>query len=156
MPGACGEDDEVQQSPGSEQKLRIALAQARAYQSYFGSPAQREALINKITTAIRSSLDPQDIFCCHLTTRTSFYSLPAVPFHYGKRTGCVVYQRQKILERLLICLGVVLRWPLCTTQQMLRTQQPVVLMISASNPEMGLDLPLRSPALSAFSITVGL
>ncbi|MCL1467912.1 response regulator [Argonema galeatum] len=62
----CGEprrwqDDEVQLVFMVADQAALALAQARAYERSLAM-ARREALINTITSAIRSSLDPQDIF----------------------------------------------------------------------------------------------
>jgi GAF domain-containing protein/class 3 adenylate cyclase len=55
------QDDEVQLLAMVADQAALALAQARAYEQ-IQALAQREALINTITAAIRSSLDPQDIF----------------------------------------------------------------------------------------------
>ncbi|MCY7391704.1 MAG: GAF domain-containing protein, partial [Leptolyngbyaceae cyanobacterium CAN_BIN12] len=55
------QDDEVQLLTMVADQTALALAQARAYEQ-LQALAKREALINTITTAIRSSLDPQDIF----------------------------------------------------------------------------------------------
>ncbi len=62
----CGQprtwqDDEVQLLSMVADQAALALSQARAYEQ-LQALAKREALINTITTAIRSSLDPQDIF----------------------------------------------------------------------------------------------
>jgi len=55
------QDDEVQLLAMVADQAALALSQARAYEQ-IQALAKREALINTITTAIRSSLDPQDIF----------------------------------------------------------------------------------------------
>ncbi|MEX0269412.1 response regulator [Leptolyngbyaceae cyanobacterium UHCC 1019] len=55
------QDDEVQLLTMVADQAALALAQARAYEQ-LQALAKREVLINTITTAIRSSLDPQDIF----------------------------------------------------------------------------------------------
>ncbi|MDX2243261.1 MAG: response regulator [Leptolyngbyaceae cyanobacterium bins.302] len=55
------QDDEVQLLAMVADQAALALSQARAYEQ-IQAWAKREALINTITTAIRSSLDPQDIF----------------------------------------------------------------------------------------------
>lgn len=55
------QDDEVQLVLMVADQAALALSQARAYERV-RSLAKREALINTITSAIRSSLDPQDIF----------------------------------------------------------------------------------------------
>lgn len=62
----CGElrnweDHEVQLLITVADQAALALSQARAYEQLI-SLAQRETLVNTITTAIRSSLNPQDIF----------------------------------------------------------------------------------------------
>jgi GAF domain-containing protein/class 3 adenylate cyclase/two-component SAPR family response regulator len=62
----CGQlrpwqDDEVQLVVMVADQAALALSQARAYERV-RALAKREALVNTITTAIRSSLDPQDIF----------------------------------------------------------------------------------------------
>jgi adenylate cyclase len=55
------QDDEIQLLAMVADQAALALSQARAYEQ-IQALAKREALINTITTAIRSSLDPQDIF----------------------------------------------------------------------------------------------
>ncbi|MBF2003535.1 MAG: response regulator [Synechococcales cyanobacterium M58_A2018_015] len=55
------QDDEVQTLVMVADQAALALSQARAYEQV-RALAKREALVNTITAAIRSSLDPQDIF----------------------------------------------------------------------------------------------
>jgi GAF domain-containing protein/CheY-like chemotaxis protein/class 3 adenylate cyclase len=55
------QDDEVHLVIMVADQAALALSQARAYEQV-RSLAKREALVNTITAAIRSSLDPQDIF----------------------------------------------------------------------------------------------
>jgi adenylate cyclase len=55
------QDDEVQLVIMVADQAGLALSQARAYEQV-RALAKREALVNTITAAIRSSLDPQDIF----------------------------------------------------------------------------------------------
>ena len=55
------QDDEVQLLSMVADQAALALSQARSYEQ-IQALAKREALINTITSAIRSSLDPQDIF----------------------------------------------------------------------------------------------
>jgi signal transduction histidine kinase/response regulator RpfG family c-di-GMP phosphodiesterase len=62
----CGQprswqDDEVQLVIMVADQAALALSQARAYEQV-RALAKRETLVNTITSAIRSSLDPQDIF----------------------------------------------------------------------------------------------
>lgn len=55
------QDHEVQLVVTVADQAALALSQARAYEQV-RALAKREALVNTITTAIRSSLDPQNIF----------------------------------------------------------------------------------------------
>jgi adenylate cyclase len=55
------QDDEIELIHTVADQAALALSQARAYEKV-RALAKREALINTITTAIRSSLDPQAIF----------------------------------------------------------------------------------------------
>ncbi len=55
------QDDEVQLLRMVADQAALALSQARAYEQV-RALAKRETLINTITTAIRSTLDPQEIF----------------------------------------------------------------------------------------------
>lgn len=55
------QEDEVQLVSMVADQAALALSQARAYEQV-RSLATREALVNTITTAIRSTLDPQEIF----------------------------------------------------------------------------------------------
>lgn len=55
------QDDEVQLVVMVADQAGLAVSQARAYDQV-RELAKRESLVNTITTAIRSSLDPQDIF----------------------------------------------------------------------------------------------
>lgn len=55
------QDDEVQLAVMVADQAALALSQAYAYEQA-RALARREALVNTITAAIRSSLDPQDIF----------------------------------------------------------------------------------------------
>lgn len=148
------QDDEVQLVVMVANEAAIALAQARAYDR-ISALAQREALINKITTAIRSSLDPQDIFA-------------AITQQLGQALfvdGCAISLWTEE-DEFVQCVGLYdkdenpgktphlpqSRSPIAgnpVLQQMLKTQQPVVINDLSQQPEMkGLDLPLRSPALA--------
>lgn len=55
------QDDEVQLVVMVADQAALALSQARAYEQV-RALAKREALVNTITAAVRSSLDPQEIF----------------------------------------------------------------------------------------------
>ena len=55
------EEEEIQLAEMVADQATLAISQARAYEQV-RALAQREALVNKITTVIRSSLEPQEIF----------------------------------------------------------------------------------------------
>ena len=55
------EEEEIKLTEMVADQAALAISQARAYEQVRAS-AQREALVNKITTVIRSSLEPQEIF----------------------------------------------------------------------------------------------
>ncbi|NJO20120.1 MAG: response regulator, partial [Spirulinaceae cyanobacterium RM2_2_10] len=60
-PDAIWDEDETQLAMMVADQAALAISQARAYEQVRGL-AQREALVNSIVAAIRSSLDPQEIF----------------------------------------------------------------------------------------------
>ena len=171
----CGQlrlwrDDEVQLVVMVAAQAALALSQARAYER-ISALAKREALINTITRAIRSSLDPQDIFaaitqqlgqalnldgcalslwteedefvqCVGLYDRAEDSKIQSIrgwepdsEFDFAHiRTSYLPQSRSPIAANPVL-------------QQLLKTQQPVVIHDLSQEPQMkGLDLPLRSPA----------
>lgn len=146
-------DDEVQLVVMIADQAALALSQARAYDRIWAL-AKREALINKITRAIRSSLDPQDIFA-------------AITEQLGQALfvdGCALSLWTEE-DEFVQCVGLYDKYEDSGTrvlpqsrspiagnpvlQELLKTQQPVVIDDLSQQPQMkGLDLPLRSPALA--------
>ncbi len=149
------QDEEVQLVVMVAEQAAIALAQARAYDR-ISALAKREALINKITRAIRSSLDPQNIFAaitqqlgqalfvdgCALSLWTEEDEFVQCVGLYDKNEDAGVRLPYLPQSRSPIAGNPVL-------QELLKTQQPVVIDDLSQQPQMkGLDLPLRSPAFA--------
>ncbi|MBD1933703.1 response regulator [Funiculus sociatus] len=193
----CGEprawqDDEIQLVVMVADQAALALSQARAYEqvSYL---ARREALVNTITTAIRSSLDPQDIFAAitqqlgqALQVDGCALSLWREEDEFVQCVGLYDGTEIRVMDDAMGAESVIeLQKPEFLTynsrlftgtastnqnskheaknsqlpqsvvpiagnpvlQQLLSTQQPVVIDDLGQQPEMnGFDLPLRSPA----------
>jgi len=174
----CGEprnwpDDEVQLAVMVADQAALAISQARAYEQV-QSLARREALINTITSTIRSSLDPQEIFTaitqqlgtsldvdgCALSLWTAEEEFVRCVGLYDKSLclddpaliampipPAVEGETGTIAEHLPQSVAPIAENPVL--QELLRTQQPVVLMdMAAATAEKmsGEDLPLRSPA----------
>lgn len=135
-------------------RAALALSQARAYER-ISALAEREALINKITTAIRSSLDPQEIFAaitqklgqalhvdgCALSLWTEEDEFVQCVGLYNRTESEAFFTPQQLPQsRSPIAGNPVL-------QMLLKTQQPVVINDLLQQPQMkGFDLPLSSPA----------
>lgn len=162
-------DDEVQLVVMVADQAALAISQARAYEQV-RSLAKREALINTITAAIRSSLDPQDIFSaitqqlgqalqtdgCALSlwTEDDEY-VHCVGLHdvtQGRENlpvppGVPTEDATPVAHRLQLPQSLVPIEGNPVLQQLLMTQTPVVIDDIDLHPEMNtLDLPLRSPA----------
>ncbi|PPS44290.1 GAF domain-containing protein [Chroococcidiopsis sp. TS-821] len=154
------QDDEIELVTIVADQAALALSQARAYDR-ISALAQREALINKITAAIRSSLDPQDIFAaitqqlgqalhvdgCALSLWTEEDEFVQCVGLYNRTEPASFLSPQQLPQsRSPIAGNPVL-------QLLLRTQQPVVINDLNQQPEMrGLDLPLSSPAARALLV----
>lgn len=149
------QDEEVQLVVMVAAQAAIALAQARAYDR-ISALAKREALINKITRAIRSSLDPQDIFAaitqqlgqalfvdgCALSLWTEEDEFVQCVGLYDKYEDAGVRLPYLPQSRSPIAGNPVL-------QELLKTLQPVVINDLSQQPQLkGFDLPLRSPAFA--------
>ncbi|GAX40262.1 multi-sensor hybrid histidine kinase [Tolypothrix sp. NIES-4075] len=164
--------DEVQLVVMVADQAALALSQAYAYEQV-RALAKRESLINTITSAIRSSLDPEDIFAaitqqlgqalqvdgCVLSLWTeedeyvkcvglyesSYSSEDSFKLDHPWETGSHNYIENQELphSKSPIHSNPIL-------QEMLRTQEPVVIMdMSQCPPEIkGFDLPLRGKARS--------
>ena len=175
----CGEprrwqDDEVQLVFMVADQAALALAQARAYERSLAM-AKREALINTITSAIRSSLEPQAIFAaitqqlgqalnvdgCALSlwTESDEYVQPVGLYDKnlqelvtrnweesgGRGPGAGETSYASASSQLPQSLVPIAGNPVL--QELLMTQQPVVIYDLEATREMrGFDLPLRASA----------
>jgi len=144
------QDDEVQLIMMVADQAALALSQARAYEQV-RALAKRESLVNTITAAIRSSLDPQEIFAaitqqlgqalhadgCALSLWTEEDEfVECVGLHDANQEQ----QPQLPQSQAPIEGNPVLK-------QLLETQAPVVIDDLSDHLEMNVtDLPLRSPA----------
>jgi len=144
------QDDEVQLIMMVADQAALALSQARAYEQV-RALAKRESLVNTITAAIRSSLDPQEIFAaitqqlgqalhadgCALSLWTEDDEfVECVGLHDANQEQ----QPQLPQSQAPIEGNPVLK-------QLLETQAPVVIDDLSDHLEMNVtDLPLRSPA----------
>lgn len=162
------QDDEVQMVIMVADQAALSLAQAWAYEQV-RSLAKREALINTITSAIRSSLNPQDIFAAitkqlgqALHTDGCALSLWTEEDEYVQcvglyDAGSAEVEVETIPERnnhkaeekknrqLPRSLVPIRGNPVLL--QLLMTQQPVVVDDLEKKPELNVfDWPLRSPA----------
>lgn len=162
------EDDEIQLVVMVADQAALALAQARAYEQV-RALAQREALVNTITTAIRSSLDPQDIFAaitqqlgqalnvdgCALSLWTEEDDFVQCVGLYDSDQQQSV-SGQELEEQLKannsqrlssLPQSVVPISGNPVLQQLLQTQKPVVINdLETNSPMNGFDLPLREPS----------
>jgi GAF domain-containing protein/class 3 adenylate cyclase len=151
----CGQvrswqEDEVQLITMVADQAVLALSQARAYEQV-RALAKRESLVNTITAAIRSSLDPQEIFAA--ITQQLGQALHA--------DGCALSLWTEE-DEFVQCVGLhdanqeqqpslpQSQAPIegnPVLKQLLDTQAPVVIDDLAEHSEMNVtDLPLRSPA----------
>jgi GAF domain-containing protein/response regulator RpfG family c-di-GMP phosphodiesterase len=168
----CGEpyywqDDEIQLVVMVADQAAMALSQARAYEQVQALAAQ-QALVNTITNAIRSTLDPQEIFtaitqklgqalkvdgCALSLWREEDEFVQCVGLYDGKSTQVVESQEEEnsnassfsaLAYQLPQSLVPISGNPVL--QQLMTTQQPVVIDDLATTPEMkGFDLPFRKP-----------
>ncbi len=154
-------DDEVQLVVMVAAQAALSLSQARAYEQV-QALAKREALINKITSAIRSSLEPQIIFAaitqqlgqalhvdgCAIslwTKEDEFVQCVGLYDRTESKKGHINLEAPLSPQQLPQSWSPIAENPVL--QQLLKTQQPVVIHdLSQQPPLKGLDLPLRSPA----------
>ncbi|AFY64922.1 response regulator [Geitlerinema sp. PCC 7407] len=162
------QDDEVQLITMVADQAALALAQAWAYEQ-MQALAKRESLVNTITSAIRSSLEPEEIFAAiteqlgqGLQVDGCALSLWTEEDEYVRCVGLHdphTHEGQISLDREEISGesgGFGMRHlpqssvPIAANpvlQQLIRTQQPVQIDDLSIHPEMNmLDVPLRSPA----------
>jgi len=162
------QDDEIQLVVMVADQAALALSQASAYEQV-KALAQQQALVNTITTAIRSSLDPQDIFAaitqqlgnalrvdgCALSLWTEDDEFVQCVGLYDSSQPMAV-SGQELEERLRadgfakqpnLPQSIVPIVGNPVLRQLLDTQKPVAVNDLQITPEMnGFDLPLRSPA----------
>ncbi|MBF2047790.1 MAG: response regulator [Elainella sp. C42_A2020_010] len=160
------QDDEVQLVVMVADQAALALSQARAYEQV-RALAKREALVNTITAAIRSSLDPQDIFAaitqqlgqalhvdgCALSLWTEDDEfVQCVGLHDATQSTAAAFlsseaeltgfaNRQQLPQSFAPIDGNPV------LQRLLTTQAPVVINDLSQHEELHVsDLPLRAPA----------
>lgn len=158
-------DDEVKLVMMVADQAALALSQAYAYEQV-RSLAKREALINTITSAIRSSLNQQDIFAAitqqlgqALHVNGCVLSLWTEEDEYVKCVGLYdslqnpnsanfTIDNHNLLQQLPQSSAPIKGNPIL--QEMLRTQEPVVVTdMHNCPPELsGFDLPLRGRSRS--------
>ncbi|HEY9907504.1 MAG TPA: GAF domain-containing protein, partial [Thermosynechococcaceae cyanobacterium] len=167
------QEDEVQLLTMVADQAALALSQARSYEQ-IRALAKRETLINTITTAIRSSLDPQEIFAaitqqlgqalhvdgCALslwTPEDEFVQCVGLydPVRTGSSTPTVGSDPLDVSGEELDEAEVTRPLPQSVVpivgnpvlRQLLMTQQPVVLNDLKHYPEMSIpDQPFRAQA----------
>ncbi|MBW4559657.1 MAG: response regulator [Mojavia pulchra JT2-VF2] len=165
-------DEEVQLVLMVADQAALALSQAYTYEQV-RALAKREALINTITTAIRSSLDPEEIFAaiteqlgqalqvdgCVLslwTEEDEFVHCVGL-YDSGKNSNDIIKLAQgqllsssnhKLKQQLPDSQAPIQGNPIL--QEILRTQEPVVIADMSNCPAeiKGFDLPLKMPARS--------
>ena len=154
-------EDEVQLVFMVADQASLALSQAYAYEQV-RALAKREALINTITSAIRSSLDPQEIFAaitqqlgqalqvdgCALSLWTEEDDFVECVGLYDCQAPLDTTSNSVLTTELPQSLVPIAGNPIL--QELLRTQQPVVISdLGECSPQMtGFELPLRDPARS--------
>ncbi len=150
-------EDEVQLVMMVADQAALALSQAYAYEQV-RSLAQREALVNTITSTIRSSLNPQDIFAaitqqlghalqvdgCVLSLWTEEDEYVQCVGLYDATDGAKVIDHQFLPQSQAPIRGNLI------LQEMLRTQEPVIIADMQNCPPefSGFELPLRGRSRS--------
>jgi GAF domain-containing protein len=145
------EDDEIQLALMVADQAALAISQARAYEQV-QALAQRESLVNTITNAIRSSLEPQEIFSAITQQLGSSLDLDGCALSLWTEEdefmSCVaLYERESSALQIPQSRVPIISNPVL--QQLLQTKQPVVIGDLEATPSVemkGGDLPLRSPA----------
>lgn len=151
------EDDEIQLVVMVADQAALALSQARAFEQ-LRALATQQALVNTITTAIRSSLDPQEIFTAITQQLGEAMDVDACALSLWRDDDefvqCVgLYEKVEVgitppeysLHSLSQSLVPIAGNPVL--QQLLITTQPVAIDDLQANPQLnGFDLPLRTPA----------
>ncbi|NMG57299.1 response regulator [Geitlerinema sp. P-1104] len=146
------QDDEVQLVVMVAEQAALTLAQSKTLEM-MQTLAQREALINTITTAIRSSLNPQDIFAaiteqlgCALQVDGCALSLWTQEDEFVECVG--LYERQPEAGRAgLLPQSLVPIEGNLVLQHLLETHRTVVIPDMAAQPDWNQDYqPFHHPA----------
>ncbi|MDJ0796827.1 MAG: response regulator [Calothrix sp. MO_167.B12] len=157
-------DDEVKMLMMLADQAALALSQAYAYEQV-RSLAKREALINTITSAIRSSLDPQEIFAAITQQLGQALQVDGCVLSLwteeDKYVHCVgLYDATTNIENQISNHTNINNQQLPQSQvpiqgnpilqEMLRTQEPVIVgdMNDIAPEDKGFDLPLRDRSRS--------
>ena len=154
-------NDELDLIELASDQAAIASSRARAYER-IQELAQREALLNTITSTIRSSLDPQKIFASitqqlgqALNSESCALSLWTEDEHYLRCVGLhlldsnEVTLEQKNANEPVLPQSIVDISANPVFQALIESRQPVVIADLQETPEWNLvDLPLRSTARS--------
>ncbi|MEA5510795.1 GAF domain-containing protein [Crocosphaera sp. UHCC 0190] len=143
-------EEEIQIAAMVAEQIILAISQAQAYQQV-RNLARQETLINKITAAIRSSLDPQMIFTAITHELGDGLEVDGCALSLWTKTEqfvqCVgLYDRQKgSINPLPQSIVPIANNPVL--QKLLHTLKPVILENMDNHPEMNqFDLPLRQEA----------
>jgi adenylate cyclase len=150
--GRIWQDDEVQLVVMVAEQAALTLAQSQTLEM-MQTLAQREALINSITTAIRSSLNPQDIFAaiteqlgCALHADGCALSLWTQEDEFVDCVGLYEREHEDSAEGRLPQSVVPIEGNR-VLQHLLETQQPVVIEDMAAQPTWNQDYqPFHHPA----------
>ncbi len=142
--GRIWQDDEVQLVVMVAEQAALTLAQSQTLEM-MQTLAQREALINSITTAIRSSLNPQDIFAaiteelgCALDADGCALSLWTQEDEFVECVGLYERSHEDSPEARLPQSVVPIEGNR-VLQHLLETQQPVVIEDLAAQPTWNQD-----------------
>ncbi|MDY6786162.1 MAG: response regulator [Cyanobacteriota bacterium] len=150
------EDDEVQLAVMVADQAALAISQARAYEQV-QALAQRESLVNTVTQAIRSSLEPQEIFSAITEQLGSSLNVDGCALslwtEQDEFVRCVAVYNRDAPPVLPVLPSQVPITSNPVLQQLLRARSPVVLSDLEAESEMkGGDLPLRSPPARALLV----
>jgi adenylate cyclase len=146
------QEEEVKLAVMMATQASLAISQVQAYEQVHAL-AQREALLNRITTTIRSSLEPQVIFAAITTELGEALQVNACTLSlwtkYDKFVQCVgFYNPHETVDREQLVKPVTSAVPIAENpilQKLLATKKPVFLGDLEEHPEMArYDLPWHS------------
>ncbi|MEB3231812.1 MAG: GAF domain-containing protein, partial [Leptolyngbyaceae bacterium] len=157
------QDDDIQLLSMVANQAALILSQARTYERV-RALAKRQALLNTITSAIRSSLNPDDIFAaitqrlgealqvdgCVLSLWTAedvYVTCVGLYESLGEQSLTVAEAGPDTSERLPVSQVPIQGNPVLT--ELMQTKRPVVVNDLEERPDLNpFELPLRSPARS--------